>query len=415
MKALRAVGSAASEQGTKAHARAKGFPARHAHALALALTALLASCSPGGLSSVPSGSTASNGIASQTRAPLFSRALPGGCPASTTATACSSQSVGTLTASYVSGFTPADIQAKYGLPSATSVAAGAPLLVVVSAYDTPNAENDLNVYRKQFGLPPCTSATGCFKRVNSSGTTSIWPSQNSAWNAETMLDLEMASAACAGCRLMLVEASSSGLGAIGNATQTAATFKPVAISESLGVPESVYPSTQTVDLEYKWNIPGIAIVAATGDNGAPQFPAVSRYVIAAGGTQWDPVSHAETAWNNAGGGCSINVPRPSWQTNSYGCSTRGAGDVVAFASATDGSGVAVYNSSVGGWFQMIGTSVAAPIIAGAFAAANDYPKSGVGAAPLYAKASALGPLPPGCQGKPCGTYGLGVPSGLAAF
>lgn len=384
-----------------------------------ACTALIASgCSGGGTTgAVPSASTLN--AASQQRLPMHSRALPGGgCPSSTAGNFnCTSQPVGSITATYVNGFTPSDIQQLYGLPSATAVKKTSPLIVVVAAYDTPNAEADLAVYRSQFGLPACTSQSGCFTRLTQSGSTSgPWPSQDNTWNAETMLDLEMASASCPGCRITLVEASSAnGLGSMANATVTAANLKPSAISESWGTSESVAPDMQTVDLEYNWKHPGIPIVASTGDNPVPEFPATSQYVIAVGGVQVDRSTHAESAWQNSGGGCSINDSLPGWQTNSYGCRKRGVPDVVGLAAGAWNDGVATYNSVIGGWYMMTGTSVAAPIVAGAFAAANDYPSSGIGAAPLYAKASRLRALPSGCFGNPCRAYGLGQPNGLGAF
>src|SRR5579872_6359209 len=69
-----------------------------------------------------------------------------------------------------SGIVPSDIISAYNLGSAPS---GAGLTIgIVDAQDDPNAESDLAVYRKQFGLPACTTANGCFKKVSETGTTS---------------------------------------------------------------------------------------------------------------------------------------------------------------------------------------------------------------------------------------------------
>ncbi|GAC1539184.1 MAG: S8 family serine peptidase [Candidatus Velthaea sp.] len=293
------------------------------------------------------------------------------------------------------------------MPSAESVAPDAALIAIVTAYNTPNAEADLAVYRAQFGLPPCHLESGCFERVGQTGQKLFSKSLanlNPAWNGETLLDLEMASAACPGCRLLLIQANSTAFGDLSDATVVAASYHPAAISESWGRTESA--STRAYD--FMWNHPGIPIVAATGDSSAPTFPATSKYVIAVGGTMWRGGDRQESTWSGGGAGCSINDALPPWQTNSYGCSTRGVGDVLALAAGSDGQGAATYNSVTGGWSMMIGTSVAAPIIAGAFAAAHDYPADGVGAASLYAKAQYL-------RTVPNANYGLGVPNGLAAF
>ena len=38
-------------------------------------------------------------------------------------------------------------------------------MAIVDAQDDPNAESDLATYRSQYGLPACTTANGCFKKV----------------------------------------------------------------------------------------------------------------------------------------------------------------------------------------------------------------------------------------------------------
>src|SRR5690606_6856160 len=51
------------------------------------------------------------------------------------------------------GYGADDIQDAYGLP--TEAGAGE-TVAVVAAFDNPNVEADLAVYREQYGLPPCT-------------------------------------------------------------------------------------------------------------------------------------------------------------------------------------------------------------------------------------------------------------------
>ena len=100
--------------------------------------------------------------------------------------------------------TPADIQSAYNLSSAAS--SGGKTVAIVDAYDDPNAEADLGVYRSQFGLPACTTANGCFKKVNQTGSTTPLPRTDGGWAQEISLDLDMVSAACPSCHILLVEA-----------------------------------------------------------------------------------------------------------------------------------------------------------------------------------------------------------------
>src|SRR5712691_1419417 len=69
------------------------------------------------------------------------------------------------TTSYVNGYRPADLVSAYNVPAGS----GSPTVAIVDAYDNPNAASDLAAYRAQFGLSPCTVASGCFKKVNQSG------------------------------------------------------------------------------------------------------------------------------------------------------------------------------------------------------------------------------------------------------
>src|SRR2546427_116715 len=42
-------------------------------------------------------------------------------------------------------------------------------IAIVDAYNDPTAEQDLKEYSEEFGLPECTTANGCFKKVNQKG------------------------------------------------------------------------------------------------------------------------------------------------------------------------------------------------------------------------------------------------------
>src|SRR5581483_3474390 len=97
------------------------------------------------------------------------------------------------------GYGPADLRSAYGL---SSVGSSNSTIAIVDAYDDPNAENDLATYRSQFGLTPCTTANGCFRKVNQTGGTS-YPTGNAGWAGEISLDLDMASAVCPNCHILL--------------------------------------------------------------------------------------------------------------------------------------------------------------------------------------------------------------------
>ena len=62
--------------------------------------------------------------------------------------------------------TATDIRRAYNLPSTGGAGR---TIAIVDAQDEPKAEADLAVYRQRFGLPPCTSANGCFRKVNQNG------------------------------------------------------------------------------------------------------------------------------------------------------------------------------------------------------------------------------------------------------
>lgn len=239
----------------------------------------------------------------------------------------------------------------------------------MDAYHDPNAEADLGVYRQTYNLPACTTADGCFHQLNQSGSSSAPPATDASWAQEISLDLDMVSAVCPGCHIMLVEANSSYMTDLGAAVNTAARLGAIAISNSYGGSE--YASETSDELNY-FNHPGINVTVSSGDNGyGVEFPAASQYVTAVGGTSLASTTAntrgwSETAWSGAGSGCSAYEPRPSWQTIPAGCSRRAVADVSAVADPN--TCVAVYDSLAyggqSGWMVFGGTSVASPVVAG---------------------------------------------------
>jgi subtilase family serine protease len=105
-----------------------------------------------------------------------------------------------------SAYGPVQFQTAYSLPSGT--AGSGQTVAIVDAYDDPNIESDLAVYSSMYGLLPCTTANGCFKKVNQTGGTS-YPRKDAGWSLEISLDVEIAHAVCPNCKILLVEAASN--------------------------------------------------------------------------------------------------------------------------------------------------------------------------------------------------------------
>jgi subtilase family serine protease len=305
----------------------------------------------------------------------------------------------TTPANLLAGLHPADLQNRYVLPSQNS----GTTVAIVDAYDDPAAENDLAVYRTAFGLPSCTSSNGCFRKVNQQGQSSSYPAVNAGWDEEISLDLDMISAVCPNCKILLVEANSPSFDDLGAAVDSAASLGAKAISNSYYGPE--WSGETAYDAHYKHA--GVAITVSAGDEVSPFYPAASPNVTAIGGTSLSGSagSWTESAWQYTGQGCSTYESRPSWQ-NSTGCKTRAAVDVAAIADPQ--TGVTMYDSTAGGWLVAGGTSVGAPVIAAAYALSGN-PQ---GPAYSYAHRSAFYDIPPAGYDLPTG---LGTPNGVSGL
>jgi subtilase family serine protease len=333
---------------------------------------------------------------------------------------------GGTTPSTPGGYGPSALQSAYKLPSAT--AGSGQTIAIVDAFNDPNAESDLGVYRNKFGLSACTTANGCFKKVNQTGGTQ-YPSGNVGWGQEISLDLDMASAVCPNCHILLVEASDNSFANLGKAVDEAALLGATEISNSYGGGE--YSSEGSDQLHF--NHPGIAITVSSGDSGyGVEFPASSQYVTSVGGTSLLHASNSrgwsETAWSGAGSGCSAFIAKPSWQKDAS-CSNRTVADVSA--DADPNTGVAVYDTyanrrSSSGWLVFGGTSVASPIVAGVYALAGNAGSVTYGSY-SYTSTSSLFDVTSGSNGSCSGLYlctagpgydgptGNGTPNGTGGF
>jgi subtilase family serine protease len=318
------------------------------------------------------------------------------------------------------GLAPADIRAAYGLNGTSS---SGRTVAIVDAYNDPTAATDLAKYRSTFGLPSCTVASGCLRVVSQTGSSRL-PRSDAGWAAEISLDLDMVSATCPDCKILLVEANSASFADLGAAVNYAATQNVAAISNS-------YSGSDFAQLA-AYNHPGIAITAATGDSGyGSGAPASFDTVIAVGGTSLTKANNArgwnETAWSGAGSLCSNVNLKPSWQTAATQCGGKGVADVSAVADPH--TGVSIYDSTPyqggSGWQIYGGTSAATPIVASIYALSGN--TAGYPAAFTWAHSASLNDVTTGSNGN-CttpvwchagvgwdGPTGLGTPNGTSAF
>jgi subtilase family serine protease len=332
------------------------------------------------------------------------------------------------------GYGPAQFRGAYGLP--TSAPAGQ-TIAIVDAYDDPSIASDLNAYSSQFGLPLCNSANPCFKKVNQSGSASgPFPKSNSGWALEIALDVEVVHGICPNCKILLVEASSNSFSNLAAGVKTAAKLGATEISNSYGGSEFSSELSETYAAPY--NQPGVAVTVSSGDSGYGSFgfPAALSSVITVGGTTLTlgegNTYGGETVWSGAGSGCSLYAAAPSWQGFLAACGgKRGTADVAADANPS--TGAAVYDSvkyqGRSGWFQVGGTSLSSPLIAGVYALAGGLPSGTSAASGLYGHrgdGSGLHDVTSGSNGS-CGTLmcqgaagydgptGVGTPLGIGAF
>lgn len=328
-----------------------------------------------------------------------------------------------------SGFGPADLRSAYQLSTSGSAAM---TVAIVDAYDDPNAESDLATYRSTFGLPACTTVNGCFRKVNQTGQASPLPATDTGWAGEISLDVDMVSAICPNCHILLLEANAPTVSNLGTAVNTAVNLGAKFVSNSYGGPENGLENSY--DSSY-YNHPGVVITASSGDSGfGVSYPASGKGVTAVGGTSLTRDTSArgwsETVWNNSdgapGSGCSSSVIQPGFQAGlATGCARRAEADVAAVADPQ--TGVAVYQSfGASGWAVYGGTSAAAPIIASIYALAGNPGSSDSPNSYPYAHPGALNDVTTGTNGS-CGAplctagagydgpTGLGTPQGALAF
>jgi hypothetical protein len=333
------------------------------------------------------------------------------------------------------GLARADLLSAYKLPDTGGAGR---TVAIVDAHDDPTAEADLAVYRATYGLPACTTANGCFTKLNEHGRTSPLPPYDPSddWSIEVSLDLDMVSAVCPLCHITLVESDDTDTASMGTAERAATGSGAVAVSNSWGGDES----SADIAFDSAFSHAGVAVTASSGDNGFEQasWPASLSTVVAVGGTTLKKAvavdgttlkkagnarGWTETAWSGSGSGCSAYTAKPDWQHDAH-CPMRTAADVAAVADPK--TGLAVYVQ--GSWGVVGGTSASSPIVVAMIALAGNSASMGT-ARYVYQHAGALFDVTSGsnanwdCGGDYLctagkgydGPTGLGTPDGLGAL
>ncbi len=307
---------------------------------------------------------------------------------------------GALSSGPAGGLAPSDLASAYGyLPS---VGGAEQTVAIVDAYDDPNIEKDLATFDSQYGLPSCTRANGCFRKVNQTGSKTPLPQADTlGWSLEIALDVETVHSVCESCKILLVEADSESLANLATAVNEAVNLGANEVSNSYGAPEDQMGEAE----QAAYNHPGVVITASAGDAGylnwdyvaaflkapgMPNAPASLPTVVAVGGTSLklkaNGTRKSESVWNDSGrpsrkefkrfsatgGGCSTLFTAPAWQQSAPGWASTMCGtdrlDNDISADADPYTGFDIYDSYVyepefaPGWLTVGGTSLSTPLI-----------------------------------------------------
>jgi Ricin-type beta-trefoil lectin domain len=282
------------------------------------------------------------------------------------------------------GFGPSSLLSAYNLTAASARGGRGKTIALVAAFSDPSAAGNLANYRRHYKLPACTRASGCLRIVNEHGKARPLPPANADWALVESQGLDMVSAICPKCHILLVEAASNFITDLGAAENTAVAKGAKFVSNGWSGGEFVGEQAD----DHYFNHPGVAVTFAAGNAGyGPAYPTDSQYVTAVGGTSLSRVrtrrGWTESVWAATGSGCSTFEAKPSWQrvhaTGPSGCLNRAENDVAAVANPN--TGAAIYDTyRQSGWLETGGTSVASTIIAAVYAlagtpAARTYPAS----------------------------------------
>jgi subtilase family serine protease len=319
------------------------------------------------------------------------------------------EGVGPMATTSPTGLDPATIKRVYSFSTASTAGAGK-TIAIVDAFNDPTAESDLNAFSSQFGLPACTTANGCFKKVNQTGGTT-YPAVDGGWALEISLDIQWAHAIAPGAKILLVEANSNSFANLLAAEDYAKTHAQY-VSNSWGGSE--FSSETSFDSHFVQS--GVSFFVSAGDTGLPaQYPSSSPNVISVGGTLLKGTNGAaltpggafgsEAGWSDGGGGCSRFENATTAQRNFPGyaglCRRNRRATPDVSLNADPASGVSVYDTTpfngATGWFQVGGTSASAPMWAGRAAVAGAVVNSSY----IYGNNITYRDITVGNNGAPC--------------
>lgn len=275
-----------------------------------------------------------------------------------------------FTTQALTGHNPTEFSSIYGgsgLPTAAGVTVG-----IVTQGKIDQTITDLNTFTSNNGLSTVTTQT-----VNTNGT-STDTSGVGEWNLDSQDVVGMAGGKVGKLIFYNIPTlSNANLTADFNTIVTANAAK--IINVSLGECETSAQqdgSAAADDQIFQQAVAqGQTFSVSTGDSGAdecsnggvtPSYPASSPYVVAVGGTTLNATTttyNSETVWVSGGGSISTFEPKQSWQNGVLTGTKRGLPDVSFDADPNTGSKI-ILNGAIA---QYGGTSLAAPIFAGAWA------------------------------------------------
>jgi subtilase family serine protease len=306
-------------------------------------------------------------------------------------------------------FTPQALRAAYGVDKLIQqgITGKGQTVIDIVSFGSPTLQADMDVFDKQFGLPPIT-----LKVVAPLGTTPIntCPSEMGSWAGETALDVEIIHAIAPDANIVVMTSpvdeteGTIGLPEFLKLQQYAVDHKLGYIfSQSWSASEATLADAAGQAMVNAYSDfyktitgQGYTVLTASGDNGAADigaitdpcktnsqpvttsrtvgFPADVPWVTTVGGTSLvaSDGAYSETAWGDGGGGVSKFFAEPPAQqtlpstVQSLLGGKRGEPDVAA--DADPATGMAFYIN--GHWDLAGGTSASTPLWAGIVALAD---------------------------------------------
>jgi subtilase family serine protease len=301
-------------------------------------------------------------------------------------------------------YTPHALRVAYDVEALTEkgfTGKGITVIDIVS-YGSPTLQQDMDVFDKQFGLPPIH-----IQVYSPLGTVPFNPNMPdmTGWALETELDVQIIHAIAPGAGIVVMTSpvdeteGTIGMPEFMKLEQYAVDHHLGQIfSQSYVASEPTLSDSQGQQLVNSYAAfyqqittrQGFTVLSGSGDNGATDweniaatrlsptpavnFPADVPWVTAVGGTVLRKVgdSYDETAWSGSGGGVSKFFAEPDFQKSIQQPAQgqlgghRGIPDVAADAEAM--TGMAFYIHGI--WGQVGGTSASTPLWAGLIAIAD---------------------------------------------